>query len=896
MSIEEILGKQIHSVKELREEIKRLQDSLVGVDAESEEFKNTTKKLTAAQEELSRVTSAGKKETDAAKDSIAGLEKAYKDLYKQYRLLSEEQRNSDFGKNMAQSLKSMSKQINQQKLDVGNLTSNIGNYEKAITSAFQKMGISADGLTKAFNISGNATKALTGDMAGMAGASEGLVAALGAVAVALAVVAALIAGAAIGIKNNEELQMRWNEALATFQPLINGVKNILDQLGQALVFIVEKATNAVVWLEKVNLKFREFLGLEEKGAAEAFQKEIDNAKELAKRRNDYIKNERNYRVWASKQTAEVERLREEASAAENAADKNRLLNQAKELQAEIDQKSLELAQENLDILKEEAALNPDSTEDLNKLADAEIKVNNAVAQAERNARMFNKQLAGTKTSANGATDELKKLAEEAKKVYSRTVVDDMSTLEKLDATYKQEYELLKKFGYDTTLLTKQYTQKRREIELSEMTKTAKDIERHINSITDKTLQAALRSESADEKVREITELYNQLENINSQYTNAYKKGIITEKELFGVLELEDKEFSQLGETFGDFNKKVDEMNAKYGVAITNASTLNSALSEAKNEAREAANAFQEVSASNLLSDKNLALMEEEMNILRGGFGEDFYEQVVAENNREYLEYEREVLAKQLLALSGTTQEKIELTKRYYEVLKELREGDWELEKLQKQRKDELIQAEIDGYLTLNDSIISVSNSIATLMQAELQYGKLSESERKKKINGLKNLEKVMMVVNIASVVAETAAALTSLDKGYAGETVVNSETAVAAGPAAAPTKAALDAASAIKLGIRKGSVLLNGAANIAAIISGSIAKLKSYDAQLEDESTADTVAVGTPSLIDSTGYSYYQELQTDMLQDSLNKPTYVTVTDILEGIDHKVEVVDETSF
>ena len=144
--INEILGRQINSVKELKTAIKELQDSLVGVDAESEEFKTTTQQLSAAQDELNKVTRAGKADTDAAKDSIVGMRQEYKALYDQYKLLSDEQRNSDFGKNMASSLETLSTKINEAQKNVGSFKDNIGRYSEGVTDAFNKMGVSAGAL------------------------------------------------------------------------------------------------------------------------------------------------------------------------------------------------------------------------------------------------------------------------------------------------------------------------------------------------------------------------------------------------------------------------------------------------------------------------------------------------------------------------------------------------------------------------------------------------------------------------------------------------------------------------------------------------------------------------------------------------------------------------------
>ena len=52
----------------------------------------------------------------------------------------------------------------------------------------------------------------------------------------------------------------------------------------------------------------------------------------------------------------------------------------------------------------------------------------------------------------------------------------------------------------------------------------------------------------------------------------------------------------------------------------------------------------------------------------------------------------------------------------------------------------------------------------------------------------------------------------------------------------------------------------------------------------------------TPQVVDSTPYTYTRTIQTQDEKDELNRPIYVTVTDIQEGLDHKAQVTDESSF
>lgn len=238
-SINEILGKQINSVKELKDEIKNLQNSLIGVDTTSEQYKTTAAQLAAAQDELTKVTKAGKEENLAAKDSIIGMQQEYKKLYEQYRLLNEEQRNSDFGKNMAASLETLSSKLNETKQGVGNFKDNIGRYTQSVTEAFNNMGVSVGALQGPLKTATTGFKGLNTVMKANP---------IGLVVAALTALVAIFMKVKDAIGQNEELQMRYNEAMAKFKPIADAVGNALEWLADKLVTFVEwigKATQRI---------------------------------------------------------------------------------------------------------------------------------------------------------------------------------------------------------------------------------------------------------------------------------------------------------------------------------------------------------------------------------------------------------------------------------------------------------------------------------------------------------------------------------------------------------------------------------------------------------------------------------------------------------------------------
>lgn len=374
--LEEILGKDINSLKELREEIKRLQDSIAGVEPESATFKETVTKLTAAQEQLAAVTRRNKDESTAAKDSIVGLEQQYKALYNTYKMLSEEQRSSPMGKDMAKQLQQIHNNLNDVKMGVGNFKDNIGNYTGSIMAAFTKMGVSIGGLSSPLGI---ATKGMMGLNAAMKANP------VGAIIAAVVAFINILKSLKSAINSNEQSQMRLKEAMAAFQPVVDAVKNAMSKLGEVIVTVVEGLSKAFTWLKSAGAAVTDFLGIT-KDAQKRVKEQDKTYKDLAKSQNELTKNKREYQKLNSEDKALVESLREQATAAQDNEEKARLLNEAKEAQQRINERNIAQAEEELRLLEIEASLTANDAAMNDKLAAAQARVNEQRAQAAQSIR------------------------------------------------------------------------------------------------------------------------------------------------------------------------------------------------------------------------------------------------------------------------------------------------------------------------------------------------------------------------------------------------------------------------------------------------------------------------------------------------------------------------------
>ena len=891
-SIEEILGKQINSVKALKAEIKSLQDSLVGLDAESQEFKDTTTKLTAAQDELNKVTKAGKQENDAAKDSIVGMKNEYKALYDQYKLLSDEQRNSGFGKEMAASLETLSQKINETQKGVGSFKDNIGNYAGSVQDAFNKMGMSVGALK------GPLDAAKSGGI-GLNTVFKTL--AKNPILLAITAIVAILAKAAAAIKDNEELTNRLKEAMAAFKPVIDAVANAFDFLAGIIVKVVEG-------MAKVGEKILSIIP--------GYREAAKSHKELAKATDELTKKQRENNVVNSQKQAEIERLREEASATDDVVEKKRLLEEAKAKQAEVDEANIAIAQEELRVLEEYAAKTANSAAENDKLAEAQKKVNDAIAQGERNARMYNKQLDNVTKSTRSATSSGKNYREEAKKLHQQLIDDNKDEITKLTEKYEKEKKLLEKYHYDTTLLTKKYN--------TDVNKIIKEQEENRRE----TILAGYRQERSD--------VENQLNYLrksgNAWFADSWQAGnlknvIIPEVKgisdavdyIFNNLDdhvattLEDilntDGFKGLGKEYDVLKEKVDIVNAKYGLSITTLNNLKTTLSELNEEqvilmgkatmethAKNVSDSLIQAYKWAFVQIKELGIGKETRDLFDPGtWNFDYITEHMLEKEYGRLNEEKKAYEIELANFKGTQDQKLEMLQNYYSVVEEMENRHRELSELNQQRTQEMVNNLADAMDNIGGALSTVKGSYESLIDSELKAGKIDETQAKDKKKRMRDLEIAQQAFAIATIAADAASGLFTIWKGYATETgVINAQTAAAAGPGAAAVKAGLDAKSLVSAIAKSVSLASTATAQIMAARNGIVTAVNNFSA----ESGGGSVGVAaTPYVIDSAPYEYARTIQTQDDEDYLNqRPIVCSIVDIEDAMDARKVRVTESSF
>lgn len=898
-NLEQILGRNIDSVKSLKTAIKELQDSMVGLDTDSQEYKDTASKLSAAQNALNATTKAGIEANLAAKDSIVGMQKEYNNLYDAYKKLSDEQRNSDIGKSMAESLSNLSESINNSKKEVGNFTSNIGQYAQGATEAFNNMGISIGALQGPFNL---ATKGAKGfkDILSVISAHP--------IIAMLSVLIAILMKAASAIKDNEELTMRLHQAFSVFQPILDGISNAFDWLAEKIVKVVEGFGKLWEWLHRNNPEMSEQIKLN---------------KDLSKAEDDLVKKTREVNEENSKKQAEVERLREEAAATEDVLEKQSLLQEAAQIQAEIDQANIDLAKEDLRIKEERAKQTANDTKANEELAAAKKKVGDLTAEASRHQKEFNEQLKTTtneiKTQTSAENDKWEDEKEELKK-FNVEYEDSLKTREqRVNEHYDRLLEIAKKHNEDTINIEKARQKELNKIRLDGLSQQRQDADESIKLLEetgDKQASIALQLEDLEDK-REgaltkiealngmVGAIYHglldesKLDRTSMETLNATLKAAYEKSDEWRDF-VNENGFEALGDEYQPLKDAVAEVNADLGLSIRTITGLENAIAALEYKILKLKGEWHNATIEKETTKDAEAQLEGLIKTVSYDTYEG-YQAYVKEQNRKALETEKAAIEEQLAVFQGTEQQKLELMQRYYEVVAEMRQQDYEDEKakqealdelreLQKFRIDGMIESLIDMTDRMASSLSSYKSTRESVIDSEVKAGNISEEEGKRRKDRLLKLEKLERDFAIATIAADAASGIFKIWKGWATET---GEINPASAHGNAIVLAGLNAASTLSAVAKS--------ASLAATATAQIAAAKGKYIVAENNMIAGNGGAGggigaTPALMDSTPYTYSRTIQTTEEEERLNAPIFVTVTDIEEGLAHRATVTDESSF
>ena len=571
-----IISENISTIKELREEINRLKDSLVIAKEGSEEWNENVDKLNAAQTRLDKINKAAKGTLDqqnkSAKDSINTLKSRIKELNIERNAMD---MNSKEYKKATAELKELNDKLRESGTNAGDWRANVGNYAQSLSGAFGQLGSAASGLASPLGaVNAGMTKIAANP--------------IGMVVVALT---AALASLAKGIKSSEENTNRWNAVLAPLKGLMDVILKYTQQLASkfldlaegfresgkaATVFhnivqsiitafnilkegaekvkgVLEKVFGPAVekskeLAEKIGEKLQPALDKlketkvgqyikkqwEEAGEStdkfiEEVNKATDTVDKLERARAAFAANERARAKANAKDNgtiealgAEIAKYREAMNESTDYAEKKEYLakiseklNEEEKVAQEIAKRQLASAQEALNIARLEAANTDNNAEANDRLAAAEVAVINAQSNLNKVTREYTEQQAKLAKQATAFNE-----AERREKVAQATK-DLTNALKALDNEYANNLSQMESVEkpdanlYDVEAINTYYD-----------TVTAKyqaEYDAYATMIDDKIAKLEEFIEVQKALGEDTTDLENQIDKLRTDKANSYKK-------------------------------------------------------------------------------------------------------------------------------------------------------------------------------------------------------------------------------------------------------------------------------------------------------------------------------------------------------------------------------------
>lgn len=431
-------GAAVKNIAELRENIKAYKQILSEAEFGTEEYKEAIDQLQASQQMLRDAmhnTSASYEELNAAVSentvqfdknneivtmegvSYNALVNKLADLKQAWRSTTDEQKRAQLGEqinNVNDKLKGMDK-------TVGVFGRNVGNYIGAV-----------DHLAGALGSMGGGARGIIAPIKGVTLGFQTL-SATPAVAI-LGLIANVLMAVIKALKSSEESTQAMTAAMAPFAAIGDTVTKILQGLGKAVVWVVEKFAALTQAIFKNN---------------DATQKRI----ELAQKEKQITEQTRKTLVANAEAERDIANLRAKASdkATYSAKERMEFLQQAGELERQIAERAYEDAKLQYEAIRLRNSTTESSTEDLQKEAEAYASMVKAETNYYNQIRTIN---AGITKARREETQELineNKAKEDARK----------AELESYRALLQQEIELAQKgsqerYDKQKELLDKEY--------------------------------------------------------------------------------------------------------------------------------------------------------------------------------------------------------------------------------------------------------------------------------------------------------------------------------------------------------------------------------------------------------------------------------------------------------
>lgn len=432
----------VTNLSELKDYIKDLKAVMNEAKIGSDEFKKAQNELDKVVVQQKQIMKGAANEFKAAEGSFNDLNNQLRGLKEAWKATGDEMKRNELGKQ----INDVKAKINEMNHSIGNFQDNVGNYAGSLSPLFDSLGQKIEGLGGKIGDVTNTLGAMGFSVNGLINPIKGLDAGLKMLSMnpIIATVTLLISlffKIKDAISANEELQRRWNVAMAAFEPIVNAAKNTLDALANAVVWVAEKVgkfisifseaskvtTELAEAQDKLNMAQREFKGNENALRAEAKQLKL-----LGKETDDYEKKLKYYQESRAKLRA-------------------------------VNQQAVDLAKEELRIAEEQAKLAPNSQADNEKIAALKQKVGQAQEKLNQEDTEYvelinsaNNGLKKLNATTGTATDKTKELTSAVERMEQTIADSSKSQVQKLEDEKKKWVEIYRQVGKNTKALEEYY--------------------------------------------------------------------------------------------------------------------------------------------------------------------------------------------------------------------------------------------------------------------------------------------------------------------------------------------------------------------------------------------------------------------------------------------------------
>lgn len=128
-------GNAVNTVKGLKDEIRKLQDSILNLDKGTDEYNDAVAKLQANQRALNEVMSLTRRDAVALEGSYDALTYRMAELKKEWKATNDEARRNELGKQIDE----INTQLKELDASTGNYQRNVGNYSEGVVDGFAKL-------------------------------------------------------------------------------------------------------------------------------------------------------------------------------------------------------------------------------------------------------------------------------------------------------------------------------------------------------------------------------------------------------------------------------------------------------------------------------------------------------------------------------------------------------------------------------------------------------------------------------------------------------------------------------------------------------------------------------------------------------------------------------------